>query len=122
MEINERIERIEWAARRWCEAYKESTELFERVDACESERERENVRVKRYWLNCLKDWLEEYAYYRAGLVEVVEATEKRGDYAEHFAHYCQIEEFEPDSETGFIPFDKRARMVWFFYLNKELNK
>lgn len=121
-EINERIERIEWAARKWVEANKKSFVLFGRMAEQEDVQELANTKSLKHDYERLKNLLEEYAYFRAGLAEVVEATEGRGDYAEHRAHYSQIEEFKPDDETGFIPFDKRARMAWLFYLNNALNE
>lgn len=122
MEISERIERVEWAARRWVEANKKSFVLFGRMAEQEDAKELANTKSLKHDYERLKNLLEEYAYFRAGLVEIVEATEGRGDYAEHLAHYSQIEEFKPDDETGFIPFDKRTRIVWFFYLYKAANE
>ncbi len=122
MEISERIERVEWAARRWVEAYKKSLVLFGQMTEQDDAKELANTESLRHDYEKLKDLLEEYAYCRAGLVEIVEATEGRGDYAEHIAHYRQIEEFKPDDETGFIPFEKRVRIVWFFYLYKAANE
>ena len=122
MEISERIERVEWAARKWVEADEKSITLFEQMAKQDDAKELANIKSLKHDYERLKNLLEEYAYFRAELAEIVEATEGRDDYAEHFAHYSQIEEFKPDDETGFIPFDKRARMAWLFYLNNALNE
>lgn len=122
MEISERIERAEWAARRWAEADKKSLALFGRMAKQDDAKELANIKSLKHDYERLKNLLKEYAYLRVGLAEIVEATEGRDDYAEYFAHYSQIEEFKPDDETGFIPFGKRGRIVWFFYLYKALNE